>query len=172
MEQKRQAVLSLGANLGDRLGNLRRAVQGLDTLLGTRVQAVSPLYETEPFDVPDRQQNYFNCCVLVQTGLQPQTLLGACLGIEAALGKVRTFRNAARLIDIDLLLYEGERMQTPDLILPHPRMMERAFVLVPLRDLFPNGTAMGLDFSAHLATMDTAWVAPHQPADGAPFWVR
>ena len=94
------------------------------------------------------------------TELEPQPLLGACLGIEAAMGKVRTFKNAARIIDIDLLLYGDVSMQTKDLILPHPRMLERAFVLVPLSDLYPRHCALGMDFSQALNNLDTTGVRP------------
>ena len=146
----KEAVIELGANLGDRQRNIDAAVQALGKLPETRVIAVSKYYETAPHDVPDKKNDYINCCVKLETALLPETLLGACLGIEAAMGRVRQYKNQARIIDVDLLLYEGENRDTKDLQLPHPRMLERAFVLVPLLDLYPDGNALGLDFSGAL----------------------
>lgn len=146
-----EAVLGLGSNLGDREQMLRRAVEAIDRLPGTCVRATSSLYKTAPFGVPDEQPEYINCCVRIATRLSPQALLGACLGVEAALGRERPWEKAARVVDIDLLLYEGARIQSGELILPHPRMGERAFVLVPLHELFPEGCALGIDFQEAFA---------------------
>lgn len=146
----KEAVIELGSNLGDRQRNIDAAVQALGKLPETRVIAVSEYYETAPHDVPDKQNDYINCCVKLETALLPETLLGVCLGLEAAMGRVRQYKNQARIIDVDLLLYEGENRDTKDLQLPHPRMLERAFVLVPLLDLYPSGNALGLDFSGAL----------------------
>ncbi len=132
-----RAYVSLGTNLGDREQNLRDALTALDRLCGTRVTKVSDLFETDPVGYAD-QPDFLNLCAALETRLSPRALLGACLGIEAAVGRVRTFRNAPRVIDIDLLLYEGVHSDDPELILPHPRMRERAFVLVPLRQILPN----------------------------------
>lgn len=161
-----EAVLSLGANLGDRFENLRRAIDALSRLPKTKVSAVSRFYETEPFKVETEQQNYINCCVRLETGLEPESLLGACLGIEAAMGKIRLCRNGPRCIDLDLLLYGEERRCGHDLMLPHPRISERAFVLVPLKDLYPDGRAPGFCFSMLLSELDTSGVwAAKDPAD-------
>lgn len=141
-----RAVLGLGANLGDAAGTLRAAVDALSRLPGTRVEKVSSLWETKPFDVPDAQPDYKNCCVLLETALSPRALLGACLGVEAALGRVRRVRHGARAVDLDLLLYEGEISSDAELMLPHPGILERAFVLLPLAELFPEGAALGFDF--------------------------
>ena len=102
-----RAVLGLGTNLGDRGGNLRAALEALGRLPGTAVRQVSSVWQTAPFDVPDVQQDYWNICVLLETTLSPHALLGACLGVEAALGRVRRTYHGARDIDLDLLLYEG-----------------------------------------------------------------
>ena len=102
-----RAVLGLGTNLGDRGRNLAAAVEALGRLPETAVARVSSVWQTAPFDVPDEQQDYWNICVLLETGLSPRALLGACLGIEAALGRVRRTYHGARTIDLDLLLYEG-----------------------------------------------------------------
>ena len=137
-------LLGIGTNLGDRAANLRAAVDSLALLPKTRVAAVSPTYETEPVGYLD-QPDFLNLVVKIETELSPSAVLGACLGIEAALGRVRSFRNAPRVIDIDVLLYEGYQSDTGELTLPHPRMAERAFVLVPLLDLYPDGNALGFN---------------------------
>lgn len=141
-----RAVLGLGTNLGDRAENLRAALGALGRLPGTRVEAVSSVWQTAPFDVPDKQQDYWNICVSLETALSPHALLGACLGVEAALGRVRRTYHGARVIDLDLLLYDGAAVQEKELTVPHPAMLERAFVLFPLSELFPERIACGLDF--------------------------
>lgn len=146
MSARRCAVLGLGGNLGDRKGNLEAALDALGHLPDTAVVAVSSLYETAPVGYAD-QPDFYNIVAVVETALSPRALLGSCFGIEAALGRVRTFRNAPRVVDIDVLLYEGVASDDAELTLPHPRMMERAFVLVPLAELFPNGEALGVPFS-------------------------
>jgi 2-amino-4-hydroxy-6-hydroxymethyldihydropteridine diphosphokinase len=140
-----RAVLGLGGNLGDRAGNLQAALDALAHLPGTAVTAVSSIYETAPVGYAD-QPDFYNLVAVVETELSPHALLGGCLGIEAALGRVRTFRNAPRVVDIDVLLVEGYTSADPELTLPHPRMMERAFVLVPLKELFPERIALGVLF--------------------------
>ena len=141
-----KAVIGLGTNTGDRAGNLQTAVDALSLLLGTRVTAISPVYETEPVGYAD-QPDFLNAVACVETELSPRALLGACLGIEAALGRVRLFKNGPRIIDLDLLLYEGVTLQTDELTLPHPRMGERAFVLCPFSDIFPDGVFFDFDLS-------------------------
>lgn len=140
-----RAVLGLGGNLGDRAANLSAAVKALEHLPGTRVTALSSLYETAPVGYAD-QPDFLNRVAVVETSLSPRALLGGCLGIEAALGRVRGRRFGPRVVDIDLLLYEGVASGDPELTLPHPRMMERAFVLVPLAELFPDHVALGIPF--------------------------
>lgn len=153
-----RAVIALGSNLGRREEHLERALSALDTLAGTKVRAVSSLYETEPVGYAD-QPCFFNMAVLVETTLSARALLGACLGIEAALGRVRSFRNAPRTIDLDLLAMEGEESSNPELYLPHPRMGERGFVLAPLRDLFPDGKIFGWDFAEEMRTVSYSGVS-------------
>lgn len=146
----KEAVIALGSNLLDREENLKTAVESLKKLPGTTVEKVSSIYVTEPFLAPDEQDDHLNCCAKIKTELTPEALLGCCLGIEAAMGKVRTYKNAARIIDIDLLLYEGVTLNTKHLTLPHPGIKERAFVMVPLSDLYPEKVALGLDFDITL----------------------
>jgi len=148
----KEAALGIGANLGDRLGCLDQAVAALALLPGTRILALSKVYETDPVGYA-QQPAFLNAALRLETELSPAALLGACLGIEAALGRRRNFKNGPRAIDIDLLLYEGAACAGAELALPHPRMRERAFVLVPLADLYPSGSAPGFPFADALATL-------------------
>lgn len=145
-----RAVLGLGANIGEPLVALRAAVEALGRLPHTAVTAVSSVYQTAPVGYTD-QPDFYNIVLTVETALTPHALLGGCLGIEAALGRVRTFRNAPRVVDIDLLLYEGYTEGTEELTVPHPRMRERAFVLIPLAELFPDGDVLGVPFDKVLS---------------------
>ena len=129
-----KAYLGVGTNIGDRMKNLQDSICALNLLPLTKVTDVSNVYETDPVGY-DNQDDFLNIVVEVETELNPDNLLGACLGIESGLGRVRTIKNGPRIIDIDLLLYENETRNTKTLILPHPRMMERNFVLKPLLDL-------------------------------------
>lgn len=131
----KEVFLSLGSNLGDKLENLSSAIKYINNLIDTKVIYVSGFYETEPFGVPQKQDNYINCCLKLETTLSPQMLMGACLGIESALGRKRDYRFCPRTIDIDILLYENENIHQKNLTIPHPRMFERAFVTVPLHDI-------------------------------------
>ncbi len=126
--------VALGSNLGDRTGHLRRAVEALSLLPHTRVEAVSPIYETDPVGYAD-QPCFYNAVARLESGLSPRALLGACLGIEAAMGRVRQIENGPRTLDLDLLFGDAEPSNDPELTFPHPRMMERSFVLVPLCDV-------------------------------------
>lgn len=155
-----KTVLGLGGNLGNREENLAMAVEELEKLPRTRLLAMSNLYETAPFDVASEQPDYLNCCVLAETRLSPEELLEQCLAIEDRLGRVRTEYHGARTVDIDLLLFEGCRKDTERLTLPHPRMLERAFVLAPLSDLFPGHIAppFQFDFSEAYQAVDKTGV--------------
>jgi 2-amino-4-hydroxy-6-hydroxymethyldihydropteridine diphosphokinase len=130
------AYLGLGANLGDRLAGLQRAVDLLSAK-GVRVVASSRVWETEPVGGPD-QPDYLNAVVRVETELEPMQLLAACQRVERALGRVREVRWGPRTIDIDVLLFGDVTIEDPTLTLPHPRMLERAFVLLPLLELDPD----------------------------------
>lgn len=130
-----EVFVSLGSNLGDRIQNINKALNSLKTLCQTKLIQTSKMHETEPVGVPDKQNLYINCCAKLETYLSPQTFLGACLGIESALGRVRTFKNSSRIIDIDLLTYDNLIINTKELIIPHPRMHERDFVMVPLSEI-------------------------------------
>ena len=129
-----KAYLGVGTNIGDKMKNLQDSIDSLNLLPLTKVTDVSDVYETDPVGY-DNQDDFLNIVVEVETELNPDNLLGACLGIESGLGRIRTIKNGPRIIDVDLLLYENEIRNTRTLILPHPRMMERNFVLKPLLDL-------------------------------------
>ena len=144
-----RALLGVGANLGDRAATLARVVEALRELPHTQVVRTSSLYETAPVGYAD-QPDFLNAVIELKTGLSAYALLGACLGIEAALGRRRTFPNAPRVADVDVLRYGTQCYNKPELVLPHPRMAQRAFVLVPLAELFPDRQVDGWDFSKEL----------------------
>jgi 2-amino-4-hydroxy-6-hydroxymethyldihydropteridine diphosphokinase len=129
------AYIGLGANLGDRIATLRSAVQRLATL--GHVTGISSLYETEPVGYLE-QPRFLNAVVVLVSELAPIDLLHALLGIERELGRTRSFPNAPRTLDLDLLLVDDVTLETTDMTLPHPRLHERAFVLVPLAELAPE----------------------------------
>ncbi len=129
---RRRAFLGLGSNLGDRLGYLKEAIRGLPDVV-----RVSPVYETAPVGGP-RQGPFLNLVVELATERSPRELLETCRALEAAAGRTRGVPDGPRTLDIDVLWIEGCEVHDPDLIVPHPRMTERAFVLVPLRDLAPE----------------------------------
>ncbi len=131
------AYLGLGSNLSDRLANLQAAVDLLAAQPGLRVARSSRVYETDPIGGPP-QPDYLNAVLEVETDLSPSELLAACLRVEASLGRVRAERWGPRVIDIDVLTYDELRVDEPELTIPHPRMQERAFVLMPLFELDPD----------------------------------
>jgi 2-amino-4-hydroxy-6-hydroxymethyldihydropteridine diphosphokinase len=137
-----RAVLSAGANLGDRLGTLQGCVQAIAGLPDTDVLAISPVYETIPVGGPP-QPDYLNAVLLIQTGLPPRDLLDAIGGIEARFGRVRAERFGPRTLDIDIISYAGQVSDDPELTLPHPRAHERAFVLAPWHDIDPGAELPG-----------------------------
>ncbi len=154
----KKAVLGMGSNLGDRENNLAEAFERLEKLPGVNILAISSIYETEPFDVISKQENYLNCCVLIETELEPLSLLEKCNEIENALLRIRTEYHSARTLDIDILLYEGFESSTEKLTVPHRGIRERAFVLVPLCDLFHAYTALGFDFKEAFEKADKSKV--------------
>ena len=137
-----RAVLSVGSNLGDRLGTLQGCVQAIGGLAGTDVLAISPVYETAPVGGP-AQPDYLNAVLAVGTALGPRALLAATQGIEADFGRVRAERFGPRTLDIDIISYDGEVSDDPVLILPHPRAHERAFVLAPWHDVDQEASLPG-----------------------------
>jgi 2-amino-4-hydroxy-6-hydroxymethyldihydropteridine diphosphokinase len=132
------AYLALGSNVGDRWGNLSAAVKRLRAEPGVRVLEVSEFYETAPVGCPPGSGDYLNAAASVETDLSPHELLAVLLRIERQFGRIRTELNSPRTLDLDLLLYDNRVIDTPDLVVPHPRMHERAFVLVPLAEIAPD----------------------------------
>lgn len=155
-----EAVLCLGSNLGNRGYNISMAVKAIKNMKGVEVVDISKMYETEPFEVEEEQPNYLNCCVKVKTKLQAHVLLGMALGIESAMGRKRKRKNEPRAIDIDLILYDTRLYNTKELTLPHPKTLDRAFVLVPLKDIYPDCKTPSFDFSDSLSHLDTSTVRP------------
>jgi 2-amino-4-hydroxy-6-hydroxymethyldihydropteridine diphosphokinase len=128
--------LSLGSNLGDRAANLLAAISKLPSA-GFRTTKVSSFYETEPVDYLD-QPWFLNCVVEGETDQQSLDLLRALRAIESELGSKKPFAKGPRLLDIDILLFGDQSLQTPELQIPHPRMLERKFVLAPLTEIAPE----------------------------------
>ncbi len=135
------AWIGLGANLGDPQAALRSALAALARLPGTSLDKVSALYRSAPVDAggPD----YFNAVAQLSTTLEPLALLHALQRIENDAGRERPYRNAPRTLDLDLLLHGDRRIATPELTVPHPRLHERAFVLLPLADVAPQRVPPG-----------------------------
>jgi 2-amino-4-hydroxy-6-hydroxymethyldihydropteridine diphosphokinase len=128
--------LSLGANIGHRERNIALAIEGLGSR-GVRVTRRSSLYETEPVDM-NSQDWFLNCVVEAETALAPEELMRVLLELERALGRERRVLHGPRIIDIDILLFGSSVVHAPDLEIPHPRMAERRFVLVPFAEIAPN----------------------------------
>lgn len=158
-----RAFVGIGSNLGDRLENLRRALKLLEGR-GVRVLRSSRVYETDPVGGPP-QPDYLNAVVEVEMGGTAQDLLRACQETERALGRVREERWGPRLIDLDVLTFGEEEIEEPDLQVPHPRMHERAFVLIPLLELeadpaLPGGRKAD---SLRLGALTLSGVRPFAP---------
>ncbi len=141
-----KALLGVGTNIGDKIKNIDDALESLKLVPDINVIRSSSVYDTAPWGYTE-QDNFYNIVCEVETSLTPNALLGVCLGIEAAMGRVRQFKNGPRIIDLDVLLYEGVTMDTPELTIPHPRIGERDFVLVPFAELYENAFAYGFDYS-------------------------
>lgn len=132
-----EAYVALGANLGDRESSLMEAIRKLTNDPDLNIRSISSAYETAPVGYTD-QPSFLNMALCLQTDLEPIVLLRRLLEIEQEMGRVRDVRWGPRNIDLDLLVYGEVLLDTPELTLPHPRMGQRAFVLVPLRDVWPQ----------------------------------
>jgi 2-amino-4-hydroxy-6-hydroxymethyldihydropteridine diphosphokinase len=130
------AYLSLGSNVGNREANLSAAIAALPSA-GIQVKLVSSIYETEPVDYLD-QPWFLNCVVEAETDLEPHALLQTLRAIESHLGSQKEFAKGPRKLDLDILLYNSQTLATPDLQIPHPRMLQRRFVLAPLAEVAPT----------------------------------
>jgi 2-amino-4-hydroxy-6-hydroxymethyldihydropteridine diphosphokinase len=139
MHPIRRCVLSVGSNLGERFNNLQGAVNSLADTPEVWVTAVSGIYETEPVDAPEGSKDFLNAIVLLDTTLSARTLLERALAVEDAYGRERTEqRGAPRTLDVDLIQVGDRRANDDDLVLPHPKAHERAFVLAPWHELEPD----------------------------------
>ena len=133
-----RAALGLGSNLGDRRGHLRRALALLGEAPGVRVAAVSRFLETEPEGGPPGQRRYLNACCVIRTALPPRELLALALEIERRCGRIRGAKWGPRTLDVDILFYDQLVLEEPGLVIPHPRLAGRAFVLEPLAEVAPD----------------------------------
>lgn len=154
-----RAYLGLGSNLGDRAALIGEALAGLRAWPAIRVANASSLYETAPWGDPD-QPDYLNAAVEIETVLSPLALLDACQEIERDLERVRGRRWGPRTIDIDILDYDGVARADERLTLPHPRLCERAFVLVPLAEIAPDLVLGHHPITEWLARVDASRVMP------------
>lgn len=154
-----RAFLALGSNIGDKAANLRAAAKAIAALPGTTVIATSSVYRTPPWGKTD-QDWFANAAIAVETTLAPLALLEACLAIEIELGRVRRERWGPRVIDIDVLLHGDARLTSERLTLPHPAMAERAFVLIPLREIAPDLAIAGRAIGEVIAGLDSTGIEP------------
>jgi 2-amino-4-hydroxy-6-hydroxymethyldihydropteridine diphosphokinase len=145
-----RAYVGLGSNLSVPLQQMASALDALAALTDTRVVRASSFYRTAPVGYAG-QPDFVNAVVAIDTGLAPRALLDALLGIEREHGRVRTVPNGPRTLDLDLLAYGDVRLNEPGLTVPHPRMHERAFVMVPLAEIAPDFEVAGHGMAARLA---------------------
>ena len=148
--------LGLGGNVGDVTAAMAAALQNLDTKDEIAIEAVSPIYKTPPWGVVD-QPWFFNCCIRLTTSLSPKALMTACQEQERIGKRERAQRWGPRTIDIDILIFQGVEQDDPELTLPHPRMLERSFVLIPLTDIDADMIVSGRSLSD--------WATDHNQAD-------
>lgn len=155
----KQAYVALGANLGERESSLREALRRIAAVRGVELLRTSGIYETDPVGYED-QPAFLNMAAALATDLAPAELLRTLLSIEKEMGRVRDVRWGPRTIDLDLLIYEDVTMETQELTLPHPRMGERAFVLVPLRDVWPRNQAFPWEDKVSAEARGAAGIRP------------
>ncbi|KUM27609.1 2-amino-4-hydroxy-6-hydroxymethyldihydropteridine pyrophosphokinase [Mesorhizobium loti] len=155
--QNSVVYLSLGGNLGDPAKSMAAALRMLDGDDKTRITAVSSLYRTPPWGKLD-QPDFLNAAAAVETSLSPRALLDLCLDVERRLKRVREERWGPRLIDIDILVFGDRVIHETGLEVPHPRMLERAFVLAPLAEIAPELAVGGRSVSERLGAVDTSGI--------------
>jgi 2-amino-4-hydroxy-6-hydroxymethyldihydropteridine diphosphokinase len=149
------ATLRLGSNIGDRVRNIEDAIARVTADGAVTVVARSRFYRTAPWGVTD-QDWFVNACVAVRTDVSPHDLLRRCQAVENGMARVRTRRWGPRNIDVDILTYRDVKLDEPDLIVPHPRIAERAFVLVPLKDIAPGLKIDGASLDEMLSKLDAS----------------
>lgn len=131
--------LGLGSNMGDRGKNIQEAINRLNSNCNMVVVSVSPLYNTAPFGF-ESQPDFLNGAAEIRTNLAPYEVLEACMDVEKSLGRIRTLRWGPRIIDLDILFYDDMILNDERLVIPHPLLHEREFVLLPLKDIAPEIT--------------------------------
>ncbi|QPC92763.1 2-amino-4-hydroxy-6-hydroxymethyldihydropteridine diphosphokinase [Mesorhizobium sp. INR15] len=166
--QNSSVYLSLGGNLGHPAKSLGAALRMLDADDDTRVTAVSSLYRTPPWGKLD-QPDFLNAAAEISTALAPRALLDLCLDAERKLKRVREERWGPRLIDIDILVFGDQVIQETGLEVPHPRMLERAFVLTPLAEIAPSLVVGGRSMAERLTAVDTAGI--ERLSSGRDWWL-
>lgn len=162
------AALGLGGNIGDPRAAMAQALKTMDEDADCRIKAVSDLYRTPPWGKID-QDDFYNCCALVETRLSAEALLERCLDIELGMKRIRLERWGPRTIDIDVLTYGDREYHSQRLEVPHPRMTERAFVLVPLADIAADMLIKGRAVAQWLLSLDTSGITK---ANKNPLWWR
>ena len=159
------AYLSLGSNIGDRLGYLTQATKRLNEHARITVVKISSVYETAAWGLVD-QADFYNIALKIATSLMPMDLLVVCQGIEAELERTRTIHWGPRTIDIDILLYEGVELGEECLTIPHKYLLERPFVTIPLAEIVPDERVKGVEISTvatnHVKLKDKCLRTEHQ----------
>jgi 2-amino-4-hydroxy-6-hydroxymethyldihydropteridine diphosphokinase len=163
-----RAYLGLGGNIGEPAAAMAAALRRLDAHPQVRVVRVSALYRTPPWGIED-QPDFLNAVAEIETSLGVRGLLAACLQTERDLKRERRERWGPRTVDVDILLFGEERIAQEDLVVPHPRMLERAFVLVPLAEIAPGLLLDGETVDSHLARVDMSGV--HRASADGSWWL-
>jgi 2-amino-4-hydroxy-6-hydroxymethyldihydropteridine diphosphokinase len=154
------ATLGLGSNIGDKAGNIDRAIELLAAAGDVRIVAISRKYQSPPWG--DLNQDWFvNACVGVDTQLTPHELLARCQTVEAQMGRVRLKKWGPRVIDVDILTYGEQDIRDADLVVPHPLIAERPFVAIPLHDIAPGLVIRGRKLSDLIAALRDTGVTLH-----------
>lgn len=159
------AFIALGSNIGNRYGNLTKAIETLAGYSDIQLVNCSSVYETDPVGYVE-QDLFLNMVIEIKTALNATQLLERCLKVESELGRKREKRWGPRTIDLDILTFNQENIETEKLIVPHPRMMERAFVMVPLLEIKPDFHLMGMEKS------NAAWLNELPDREGVRKWKR
>lgn len=157
-----EVALGLGSNLADRTAFLRKAVHLLSKTGQIDIRAVSSIWKTAPWGITD-QPEFLNACALIETSLRPDDLLEICAAIEADSGRTRDLRWGPRTIDMDILFYGNMAVKTDRLIIPHPRLLERSFVLAPLEEIAGDFIISGKSVREHLTALPLAGVERASP---------
>lgn len=161
-----QCAIALGSNQGNSLNILESSLNALDLIPGIKLKTTSSWYQTKPVGTPQPQPDYLNGCALLSAQQTPEELLAILQATEIQFGRVDKGTLQPRTLDLDLLLYEDVVLNTPDLTIPHPRMAERAFVLVPLAEIAPDWIepVSGNKIASLLQNVDTSGVQPYLTA--------